>query len=91
MAQNDRQDVGRVCYEFPKNSTTRIRAKTSEFQGVPRIDLREWVIADGGDYRPTKVGLSLREDQLPELRRAIEALEAEVSAGHAGTYATAHA
>lgn len=63
-------------YEFRKNAQEVVRASLSFYHGHQLADIRAYYQAEDGTFRPTKKGLSVGLDLLPELRAAIEALEA---------------
>lgn len=50
-----------------------IRASRSQFKGVDRIDIRTFVDIEG-ERRPTKKGVSIPLDRLPDLITALQAL-----------------
>lgn len=62
-------------YEFRKNAVEVVQATLSTFHGHELADLRVYFQADDGSLRPTKKGLCIGVDLLPELRAAVEALE----------------
>jgi len=59
----------RVVYAFAKNSRDEVRATLTEYGGHPVVDLRVWVDGPDDKSRPTRKGLTLRVEFLPELRR----------------------
>ena len=59
---SDAVDIGR----FQKNSRETIRAELRTFKGVRLADLRVMALANSVEL-PTKSGLSIRIEQLPEL------------------------
>jgi hypothetical protein len=59
---------------FAKNGTETVRATLATF-GQHRIaDLRVYVENDDDELIPTKKGLAVRVEQLPELRRLVDEL-----------------
>ncbi|NJL07372.1 MAG: hypothetical protein HC900_03250 [Methylacidiphilales bacterium] len=62
-----------VIAEFRKNQTEVVRVTTSNFKGFDLVDIRIWVEGYGGGTRPTKQGISIRRELLPELQQAIDA------------------
>jgi hypothetical protein len=64
-----------VLYRFRKNATEVVQATLSTFHGHQLADIRVYFEAVDGTW-PTKKGLSVGVDLLPELRAAVEALEA---------------
>jgi hypothetical protein len=69
----------RVLYEFPKSTREVVRARIKRLSGRNYADLRVYYEAetDGPEteYLPSKKGIALRLDLLPELRRTVDALE----------------
>jgi hypothetical protein len=62
-----------VIGEFRKNATEVLRVSLSNFKGYDLVDIRVWVDGYGGVTRPTKQGISIRRELLPELQQAIDA------------------
>lgn len=64
-----------VIAEFTKNRRENCRVALDNYQGVDLIDLRVTVqlSESSGIWTPTKKGLSLRVEQLPELIAALQA------------------
>lgn len=69
-----------VC-EFSKNQREVIRAQIGEFDGKPVASLWVYAEARSGGMFPTKKGLSLSTDSLPQLEDAVRQLRAAVEAG----------
>ena len=67
-------------YQFRKNATEVVQARLSVFHGHQLADVRVYFETDDGTLRPTKKGLAIGLDLLPELRAAVEALERAVAA-----------
>lgn len=63
-----------VIAEFTKNRREMCRVALDNYQGVDLIDLRVTVqlSESSGIWTPTKKGLSLRVEQLPELIAALQ-------------------
>lgn len=63
-----------IIHEFMKNATEKVRVDFSEFKGMDLISVRVFYNADeaGDDWRPTKKGITLRSDLLPELKKAVD-------------------
>ncbi len=66
------ETIGRI----EKNAREEIRASFSEFKGHQLIDLRVYAV-DGDDASPTKKGIAVKVDKLPELARLIADAESE--------------
>lgn len=72
-------------HSFPKNETEEVRFSIRRYKDRAYLDLRVWFQpSEGGEYRPTKKGLTLGVEFLPELRRALESVPEEVVAQVAG-------
>ncbi len=61
---------------FGKNATEEVRATLEEYKGHQLFGLRVWFEAEPGKWVATKKGLSLKVELFPELKRAVEKLEA---------------
>ena len=59
---------------IPKTSIDEIRVMWSEYKGRRYLDIRVYIDIDGKSERvPTKKGVTLRPDLIPELIKALEA------------------
>jgi hypothetical protein len=67
-----------TLHSFPKNALEEVRASLTEFKGKQYIDLRVFYKADDDEFRPTKKGLTLAPDLLPELEEALHKLKEAV-------------
>lgn len=62
-----------VIHTFQKNPEEEVRLTLREYKDRHYLDLRLWFQpSDGGDYRPTKKGITLSLDYLPELKKGLE-------------------
>jgi len=68
-----------VLAEFQKNKRETVRIRKTQYRGVDLIDVRGWY-QEGEALKPGK-GLSIRIEQLPELRRALSQAEKALKAG----------
>jgi hypothetical protein len=68
-----------VLAEFQKNKRETVRIRRTQYRGVELIDVRGWY-QEGEELKPGK-GLSIRVEQLPELRRALSQAEKALKAG----------
>ena len=58
---------------IPKTSIDEIRVMWSEYKGRRYLDIRVYIDIDGKSERvPTKKGVTLRPDLIPELIKALE-------------------
>ena len=67
-------ETERVVHSFTKNSREDVVARLNTFRGLELAYLRVYVHDELGDARPTPKGVSIRVEQLPELRAAVDAL-----------------
>ena len=63
-----------------KNSATQVRGEIGEFKGRELIHLREYYLAEDGEWRPTKKGVTFSSDFIEELVEGVLVLRNEVSA-----------
>ena len=62
-----------VIHTFHKNPDEEVRLSLKQFKDRRYLDLRLWYQpSSGGEYLPTKKGLTLSVEFLPELKRGIE-------------------
>ena len=66
--------VNKVVYEFKKNSREKVRVEFSYFMENELISLRIYFCPDQSQDRwlPTKKGIALNVEHLPELKKAID-------------------
>ena len=72
-------DGRRTIATFPKSTAEEVRVSLSKFKGFDLVDARVWADPDDGDgdRRPTRKGLCLRVERLPELLEALHQAEEE--------------
>ena len=72
--------MDKPIFTFRKNATEEVRASIRKFEGRAYVDLRVWVERDNGHagFSPTRKGLTLSCYVLPELKKAVLALEKEL-------------
>lgn len=63
-----------VVFSFPKNLREEVRASLGDYRGHQLADVRVYVVDEHGDPLPTKKGISVRVEDLPQLRDAVDAL-----------------
>jgi len=68
----DSVEVGR----FTKNAQAEVVGRLVRAYGVPCADVRVFALGVNGKPTHTKAGLCLRVEQLPELRKLVDALAA---------------
>ena len=64
-----------LVQSFPKNPLEEIRVSISVYRGKQYIDLRIYYKGDDGEFHPSKKGLTLSPDLLPDLVEAVEKLK----------------
>lgn len=66
----------RLVYRFQKNQDEEVRISLREYKDRRYLDLRIWFQpSGGGDLHPTKKGLFLALEYVPELRKGLERAE----------------
>jgi len=73
--------MDKPIFTFRKNATEEVRASIRTFEGRSFINLQVWAEKDTGhlEFLRTPKGLSLSVYILPELKKAVLALEKEAS------------
>ncbi len=65
--------------DIARSDSERLRVTVSQYRGRTFIDLRVWYSAEGGEYKPSGKGVTIRPNQVPEilqgLRLAAEAID----------------
>jgi hypothetical protein len=64
----------KLVYEFEKNTEERVRAEFSQWNGRDLFSLRVFFNVGSGtpDWRPTRKGLTIRTELIPELKKAMD-------------------
>ena len=78
----------RVVDSFKRNATEEVRATVRTYRGRQYMDMRIYYLDDAGEFKPTKKGINLSVDLLPELTRMVESLAKAVQADQAAADAT---
>ncbi len=71
-------DDNQVLHEFQKNASEVVRASLGEYNGKDYLHLRVFYKAPedrGGEFHPTKKGLTLSVDLIDDLSEAVEKLK----------------
>jgi len=71
-------DDRELVYSFDTSPTERVQVSLSTFKGKTYVDLRIYYKASDGEFKPTKKGITLSPDLLPELGEAIRKLMEKV-------------
>jgi len=65
-----------------KSDRTEVRIEIGEFKEQPLVNIRTWVRArDSEEMIPTRKGVTVTPEQLPELIEALQTAEREARAG----------
>ena len=65
---------------FQKNKFQEVRVGIREYKGNDLIDIRTWTMTQGSDEMvPTAKGVSININLLPDLKKALEEVEKELS------------
>lgn len=68
----------RVIYSFQKNAEEEVRFTMKEYKERQYLDIRIWFqAANGSELYPTKKGLTLSLEYLPDLKKGLEHVEKE--------------
>jgi len=82
MAKEKANTKAKIISEFSKNASEIVRIGLSKYQGKELLDIRIWVIGnDGESYIATRKGISLRVDQIDDLKEAIDKAAKEIKKG----------
>lgn len=77
----EKQTMTTLIAEIAKNSTEHVRVNLDEFRGTHVVDVRVFTAyGDRAEPGPTKKGVSLRVDRLPELIAGLQKAEAAARA-----------
>ncbi|MBC8428287.1 transcriptional coactivator p15/PC4 family protein [bacterium] len=57
--------------EIQKNQKEVYRIEEKEYSGYRFVDVRIWFMADDGDYKPSKKGISFSHDKAQDIIEAI--------------------
>lgn len=60
-----------VVGSFPKNNREEVRVTLSKFKGYDLVGVRQWFRNENDEPRPSKSGVTIRVDLLPELLELI--------------------
>lgn len=56
-----------IIGEIERNDTERLRIEASNYKGADFISVRIYYLADNGEWRPTKKGITVKPDKVDEL------------------------
>jgi hypothetical protein len=74
-------DERELVHSFERSPTEQVQVALSKYKGKTYADLRIFYKADDGEYRPTKKGITVSLDLLPELGEAITKLIEKAGGG----------
>jgi len=72
MDANDRITVEKDCASFAKNATCEVRGRFLNVRGRACADVRTFAAGAGGDMVPTRAGVCIGREKLPELLALVE-------------------
>ena len=78
-------ETDRIIHTFRKGPKEEVRLAVRDYKERRYLDVRLWYQpSQGGEYLPTKKGITLGIEFIPELRRGLERADREASelAGH---------
>lgn len=64
-------DTSQLIHAFPKNPLEEIRVSLTVFKKKQYLDLRVYYKGDDGEFHPSKKGLTLSLDLVPDLEEAM--------------------
>jgi hypothetical protein len=68
-------DESILVHSFMKNALEEVRVSVSTFKGKKYVDFRVYYQDDSGEYKPSKKGIAISPELLPELENAIGKLK----------------
>lgn len=69
-----------LIHSFMKNALEEVRVSVSTFKGKKYVDFRVYYQDDSGEYKPSKKGIAISPELLPELENAIGKLKEIIEA-----------
>jgi hypothetical protein len=75
----------RLVHHIDRREGERICFSISEFKGSLYLSVRVYFRADDGEWRPTKKGVTVHVEQLPELEAGVAALRGAIDEAPAPT------
>ncbi|MFC2170268.1 transcriptional coactivator p15/PC4 family protein [Acidobacteriota bacterium] len=69
----------KLLHEFMKNALERGKVTIGKYKGLGVIDIRSYYKTDnaGKDWKPTKKGISMNSNHIPELKKAMDNADKE--------------
>jgi hypothetical protein len=72
---------GKLICELKKSAGEKVVLQFTEFKGKKLIDIRIFYADDDGSWKPTRKGMSLLRELIPELKKAVDLAAAEYKKG----------
>ena len=57
--------------EWPRNEREMLRIMLSKYNGRISVDVRIWFCVEGGEFRPSRRGISLRLTEISDIRKGL--------------------
>ncbi len=70
----DRSGQGELIHAFEKNSSEEVRVCLTTYKGRRYLDIRAYYQGDDGQRHPTRKGITLSLDLVPELETSLKRL-----------------
>lgn len=67
-----------IIGEIVKHAAEKIVVQLVEHNGELKVDVRTYFLPSDFDWKPTRKGISIDVDSWPEMKRLMDALDAEV-------------
>ncbi len=67
--------------KFNKNTQEMVRVSIEEFKNKKYLDIRICYLSDENEWKPTKKGVTVSHDLIPELSKLIQKAEKEILYG----------
>ena len=74
----------KLISKFEKNSIEEIRVELSEYKGQTYLNVRAWVKGDNGEFLPTRKGITLNIELIPDLIEALKKARASITGSDNG-------
>lgn len=71
-------DESILVHSFMKNALEEVRVSVSTYKGKKYVDFRVYYQDDNGEYKPSKKGIAISPELLPELENAIGKLKESI-------------
>jgi len=65
--KNDQENKRRLVGKMKKNARENIEVNLNEFKGTEFVDIRVWFNNEEGEWFPSKRGVSIKANDVPEL------------------------